>query len=126
MTAGRVAGPPGRGRLGNAQETEGNPVIDVEREPTADLAAIAEYLDRLAGELRSSSRWRVPEISAAGEAVACAAVLLRTQQAGPNGHSPHTDLLRDAIALARSTVETAKYAAREHYGRAHVDSTERG
>lgn len=82
-------------------------------EPTVDLAAVVGYLEGLALELRASRRWRIPEVSAACDALTCAAVLLRTQQDGSDSDS---DLLYDAIALARSTVEATKFAARERLG----------
>jgi len=85
-------------------------------ESTADLAMVVQYLERLALELRSSDRWRIPEVSAASDALACAAVLLHTQQDSPDGHLTHIELLRDALALARSAVEVTKFAARERVG----------
>lgn len=85
-------------------------------ESTTDLAAVVQYLERLALEFRSSDRWRIPEVSAACDALACAAVLLRTQQDSPDGHLTHIELLRDALASARSAVEATKFAARERVG----------
>jgi hypothetical protein len=81
-------------------------------EKVTDLAAVVRDLERLAGELGGASR-RVPEVSAACDAVTCAAVLLRTQQGNPESK---TELLYDAIALARSAVEATKFACREHLG----------
>ncbi|MGW1373635.1 hypothetical protein ACWD6P_05060 [Streptomyces sp. NPDC002446] len=91
-------------------------------ETTVDLTTVVRQLETLAVELRGSHRQRIPEVSAACDALTCAAVLLRTQQDGPDGaathadHATHTDLLYDAVALARSTVEAAKYACRERMG----------
>ncbi|HKN54631.1 MAG TPA: hypothetical protein VJX66_19175 [Amycolatopsis sp.] len=81
-------------------------------ESAVDLPAVVQDLERLSLELRAEHRWRIPEVSGACDALACAAVLLRTQGDGENP----TDLLYDAIALARSTVETTKFAARERTG----------
>jgi len=95
------------------------------RETTADLATAVEYLERLVLELGGSRRWRVPEISAACDALTCAAVLLRTQQERTGGRPAESDdLLHEAIALARSTVEAAKFAARERIG-SRLDPGER-
>ncbi|MGW1680855.1 hypothetical protein [Saccharopolyspora sp. NPDC002376] len=91
-------------------------------ETTADLTAIIDHLERLVLEIRASGRWRIPEISAACDALACAAALLRTQQDGNLAHAP---LLHDAIALARSTVEATKFAARERIGSHAPDSSDR-
>jgi hypothetical protein len=81
-------------------------------EKVADLTTVVRDLERLAGELGGGSR-RVPEVSAACDALTCAAVLLRTQQDDPDSK---TELLYDAIALARSAVEATKFACREHLG----------
>lgn len=83
---------------------------------TQDLAAVIHQLEMLDRQLRTSPRWRVPEVWAACDALACAAALLRTQQDSPVGHADDTALLHDAIALARSTVEATKFAARERIG----------
>jgi hypothetical protein len=85
-------------------------------ESTVDITAVVQHLERLALELRASRRWRIPEVSAACDALACAAVLLRTQQDSPGSQPSDTELLRDAIALARSAVEATKFAARERIG----------
>ncbi|CAM3715171.1 hypothetical protein [Nocardiopsis rhodophaea] len=86
-------------------------------ETTVDLTTVVQHLEWLALELRDSHRQRMPaEISAACDALTCAAVLLRTQQDVPDGHAAHTDLLYDAVAFARSTVETTKMACRERRG----------
>lgn len=84
-------------------------------EKTVDLATVVQHLETLALELRGSHR-RVPEVSAACDALTCAAVLLRTQQDAPDGHATQADLLYDAVALARSAVEATKYACRERMG----------
>ncbi|MFE7650706.1 hypothetical protein [Streptomyces phaeoluteigriseus] len=84
-------------------------------ETTADLATIVRDLERLALELRAPRLRRIPPaISAACDALTCAAVLLRAQQNFPEGDATRTALLHDAVALARSTVETTKIACREH------------
>lgn len=94
-------------------------------ESTADLTSVAQHLETLAMELRATRSWRIPEISAACDALACAAALLRTQQDSPDNHAKHTDLLLDAIALARSTVEATKFAARERAGSQPLGTSER-
>jgi hypothetical protein len=81
---------------------------------TADLTTVIQHLERLAARLRGSGGL-VPEVSAACDALTCAAVLLRTQDVGCS-HSTHTELLYDAIALARSTVESTKFACWERAG----------
>ncbi|SDI12387.1 hypothetical protein SAMN05192558_101536 [Actinokineospora alba] len=85
-------------------------------EAAADFASAVELLENLAVELRGSRGWRVPEVSAACDALTCAAALLRTQQDSVDGDHSHTELLHDAIGLARSTVEATKWAARERIG----------
>ncbi|MFI6403218.1 hypothetical protein [Streptomyces sp. NPDC050548] len=86
-------------------------------ETAADLTAVVPHLERLALELRDAGSRRIPaEVSAACDALACAAVLLRTQQGVPDGHLTHTALLHDAMALARSAVEATKYACRARTG----------
>ncbi|MGW1893545.1 hypothetical protein ACWCP6_25345 [Streptomyces sp. NPDC002004] len=86
-------------------------------ETAVELTTVVQQLERLALELRDSRRLRIPaEVSAACDALSCAAVLLRTQQDSPDGHATHTDLLHDAVALARSTVEATKFACRERMG----------
>jgi hypothetical protein len=94
-------------------------------ESTADLTLVVEHLETLAMELRAARSWRIPEVSAACDALACAAVLLRTQQDSPDSHAEHADLLLDAIALARSTVEATKFAARERAGSHLLDPSAR-
>lgn len=90
-------------------------------EQPADLATVPGHLETLAAALRRSDR-RVPEISAACDALACAAVLLRTQPqltAGETGkpeETAHADLLYEALGLGRSIVETTKYACRARMG----------
>ncbi|MBQ0826569.1 hypothetical protein [Streptomyces tagetis] len=84
---------------------------------TTDLTAVARELERLALELCDGERRRLPaELSAAGDALVCAALLLRARQGASDGTPVRPELLHDAVALARSTVETAKYACREHPG----------
>ena len=85
-------------------------------ESAADIAVVVQYLERLTLELRVAGRWYIPEFSAASDALACAALLLRTQHDRPDGHHAHIDLLRDAVSLARSAVEGAKFAVRERVG----------
>jgi hypothetical protein len=86
-------------------------------ETTAGLATIVRDLERLALELRAPHMRRIPPtISAACDALTCAAALLRAQQEPRDGDATRTDLLRDAVAMARSTVETTKMACREHRG----------
>jgi hypothetical protein len=99
--------------------------VSAAHESTADFAAVVQYLERLSQELRGSRRWHVPEFSAASDALACAAVLLRTQHDGLDGRLAHIDLLRDAIGLARSAVEGAKFAARERVGSRPPDTGDR-
>ncbi|MEU0007610.1 hypothetical protein ABZ079_25845 [Streptomyces sp. NPDC006314] len=84
---------------------------------TTDLAAVARDLESLALELRDAGRRRIPaEVSAASDALICAAYLLRARQDVSDGRPARTDLLHDAVALARSTVEATKYACRERMG----------
>ncbi|WP_320775619.1 hypothetical protein [Streptomyces sp. CRN 30] len=84
---------------------------------TAGLAATVRDLEELAQELRAPRARRVPPaISAASDALTCAALLLRAQQDTPGTDVTRADLLHDALALARSTVETVKIACREHRG----------
>ncbi|MFI6044547.1 hypothetical protein ACIA8C_23170 [Nocardia sp. NPDC051321] len=83
---------------------------------TQDFTTVIHQLELLDRQLRSSPRWRVPEVWAACDALACAAALLRTQQSSPVGPAGDATLLQDAIALARSTVEATKFAARERIG----------
>ncbi|WP_197321884.1 hypothetical protein [Saccharomonospora sp. NB11] len=90
----------------------------------AELAEVVEYLDKLAVDLRSSPRRGEAEVSAASDALACAAALLRTQGAEVAAGASRLDLVREAIALARSTLETAKYAARERFGTHRLDADE--
>ena len=85
-------------------------------ERNVDLAVTVRRLEELSGELRASAQWRVPEISAASDALACAAVLLSTQRDRLDGAGSHLDRLREAIGLARSVVETSKFAAWEKAG----------
>jgi hypothetical protein len=90
--------------------------VSAAHESIADLAAVVQYLEGLSRELRAARRWRVPEFIAASDALACAAVLLRTQHDTLDGRLAHIDLLRDAVGLARSAVEGTKFAARERVG----------
>ncbi|MFH8409812.1 hypothetical protein ACH4FX_34290 [Streptomyces sp. NPDC018019] len=84
------------------------------QETTVDLTTVVRDLERLASELRAPRLRRIPpEISAACDALSCAAVLLRTQQHVPGGDAMRRELLFDAVALARSTVEATKVACRE-------------
>lgn len=92
---------------------------------TQDLAAVVQQLEMLDRQLRTSPRWRVPEVWAACDALACAAALLRTQQDSPVGRTADASLLHDAIALARSTVEATKFAARERIGARFRNAGER-
>lgn len=71
-------------------------------------------LQRLAHELRSSPMQHEPDIFATCEAIECAATLLRARQPDTDPR-PTATLLHDAIALARSTVEAAKYAPYARY-----------
>jgi hypothetical protein len=80
-----------------------------------DLATVPDELERLAATLLGSGQ-RVPEISAACDALACAAVLLRTQRHLTAGDAGHADLLHESLGLARSVVETTKYACRARTG----------
>lgn len=115
MTA--EARPPGRRpTVSRRRAGEGSPSVRVLSE-TTDLAAVAQDLERLALELRDAGRRRIPaEVSAASDALTCAAYLLRARQDASDGHPARTDLLHDAVALARSTVEATKYACRERMG----------
>lgn len=79
-----------------------------------DLSTVIHHLEGLALELRDANR-RIPEVNAACDALTCAAVLLRTQHGAMDGQAL-TDLLHDAVGLARSTVEGTKYACRERMG----------
>ncbi|MEU6758162.1 hypothetical protein AB0892_07190 [Streptomyces sp. NPDC005409] len=90
-------------------------------ETAVDLTTVVPYLEMLASELRNSRLPRTTaELSAASDALTCAALLLRTQQAAPEGNT--TELLLEAMAVARSTVESTKYACRARVGsRAGVD-----
>lgn len=82
-----------------------------------DLTTVARDLERLASELRAPRLRRIPpEVSAACDALSCAAVLLRTQQDDPDGDATRSELLYDAVALARSAVEATKVACRERTG----------
>jgi hypothetical protein len=83
-------------------------------EQPAGLPTVTEHLATLAGRLRHSDL-RVPEVSAAHDAITCAAFLLRTQQDRDDA-TDHMDLLHEAIGLARSVVETTKYACRARAG----------
>ncbi|MFJ4202012.1 hypothetical protein ACIP2Y_20570 [Streptomyces sviceus] len=86
-------------------------------ETTVDLTTVVRDLEKLAAELRAPRLRRIPpEISAACDALSCAAVLLRTRQHVPGGDAMRGELLFDAIALARSTVEATKVACRERAG----------
>ncbi|GAU68935.1 hypothetical protein SSP35_09_01790 [Streptomyces sp. NBRC 110611] len=85
-------------------------------ETTVDLAAVVQQLEALAGELRDASRRLTPEVSAACDALGCAAVLLRSQQGAADGDAARSDLLYDAVAMARSAVESAKFACRARMG----------
>jgi hypothetical protein len=82
-------------------------------ETAVDLPMVVRHLEALAAELLGGSPRPIPEISAACDALACAAVLLRTQQGGGDGDM---GLWHDAIALARSAVEATKFACRERAG----------
>ena len=94
------------------------------RLPGKEFSEVVEYLDKLAVDLRATPRRGVAEVSAASDALACAAALLRTQEIGTAAGPAHLDLVREAIALARSTVEAAKYAARERFGTHRLDVDE--
>ncbi|WP_327419589.1 hypothetical protein [Streptomyces sp. NBC_01233] len=84
---------------------------------TTDLTTVVQDLERLALELRDPGRKRIPaEISAACDALTCAAHLLRTHQEFMDGNDTRTDLLYDSVALARSMVEATKYVCRERMG----------
>ncbi|MFD4736162.1 hypothetical protein ACFY7Y_16325 [Streptomyces virginiae] len=86
-------------------------------EATADLTTVVRQLEELARELRAPRLPRIPpEISAASDALTCAAALLRARQDATDGEATRTDLLYDAVALARSAVESAKAACREPTG----------
>ncbi|MER5296161.1 MULTISPECIES: hypothetical protein [Streptomyces] len=86
-------------------------------ETAVELTTVVQHLEKLAWELRDSSRRRIPaEVSAACDALNCAALLLRTHQDVADGHTARMDLLYEAVALARSTVEATKMACREHAG----------
>ncbi|MEU3914327.1 MULTISPECIES: hypothetical protein [unclassified Streptomyces] len=86
-------------------------------EATADLTTVVRHLEDLARELRDPRRPSIPpEVSAASDALTCAAVLLRARQDPADGDLTRTDLLYDAVALARSAVESAKTACRARTG----------
>lgn len=78
------------------------------------LGDTVHQLQRLAHELRNSPMHHEPDIFATCEALECAATLLRARQPGPDPRQT-AKLLHDAVALARSTVEAAKYTARDRY-----------
>lgn len=73
---------------------------------------LVQKLGCLAAELRRSSKAGHATVWAAGEALECAQTLLRAYGMDTDRIATAT-LLREAVALARSTVEGAKYAARE-------------
>ncbi|MFJ2743740.1 hypothetical protein ACIO3O_29285 [Streptomyces sp. NPDC087440] len=87
-------------------------------ETAVDLTTVVQQLEWLEGQLRAPRRLRIPaEVSAACDALACAAVLLRArQQDGADDRAEPMVLLHDAMALARSTVEATKYACRARTG----------
>ena len=76
------------------------------------LAKEAHRLEALAHDLRGSPHGDEPDLWAAGEALRCAAALLRSRAPTvPTQQVPA--LLHDAVALARSSVEATKFALRE-------------
>ncbi|MGW8380582.1 hypothetical protein [Streptomyces sp. ODS28] len=89
-----------------------------------DLTTVIHHLEGLASGLREAHR-RVPEVNAACDALTCAAVLLRTQH-GSTGGQAHTELLHDAVGLARATVEGTKYACRDRMGTRQAAEGRRG
>ncbi|MET7641809.1 hypothetical protein [Streptomyces sp. NPDC005438] len=88
--------------------------MSIGHEKPEGLPTLTQHLETLATRLRHSDQ-RVPEISAARDALTCAALLLRTQQHHEDA-TLHTDLLHEAVGVARSVVETTKYACRARTG----------
>jgi hypothetical protein len=92
--------------------TPRQPLRQLQSVPDVQLDDSVHLLHELAGELLNSPIRHDPDIFATCEAIECAATLLRARQADTDSRQTAVELLRDAVALARSTVEATKYTVR--------------